>query len=525
MATHSGSAPLLPPPPLAASFPASTARPSSTFTFVGATPEATATLRRVLEENDRAYDVYMGLRFAHNHFSHSVLARYALGGGPALLQRTWEHDRAALVPLDPASQPGRDGGVPASFPDTIDTSNWASQATLGKKPAYARYLSFFHAEVGRLGAQGAIDTYLLAAEANGGEAGPEMLIRLVAGITHPFIHLGLGVEFGERLLVAEALASAAVHVHQNNVGLFPDGWPQAALPQASDGAAPLLGIYAALLSEPRLDPGPFDPDFVFAECMRGAVAGGRAAIIQRLVARWDLSDVDAALDARVEEVAWLATLLAGATSKPGYPTRVDFFLMHALTSSVFLPALLARLGAQARRIVLQSYVLTILQVALARGRPRLYPAESMSWSAAPAPKLPARPATDVIGDPADPGQHNPWLAIVANALVSTDSHVPKSVRALLHYAQAYGSTPRGGVLGAEAIPGGESLDGSLFVRVAGRILDVTGWVAAGEPERNWDRSGLGWDAVWDMPDYKRPESAMTVDKIVPRGQVKNDGKL
>lgn len=94
--------------------------------------------------------------------------------------------------------------------------------------------------------------------------------------------------------------------------------------------------------------------------------------------------------------------------------------MHVLTSSIFLPALLPPLGGHSRRIILQTYVLTILQIALARGRPKLYPGECMSWSATPAPKAAAPPrATDVIGDTASAAERSPWLAIVANSIVAT----------------------------------------------------------------------------------------------------------
>ncbi|TXT04840.1 hypothetical protein VHUM_03923 [Vanrija humicola] len=502
--------PLLPSPALAAAFPSSTARASSLFTFVGATPDATAAVRRVLEENDRAYDIYMRLRFAHNHFPHSALTRYALGAPPALLQATWEADRGPLVPLDPAAEPDRDGkDAVASLPHAITAANWASKTTLGVKPAYALYLTFFHSEVARLGPEGVVAQYLLSPESAGGADGPELLIRLLAGVTHPFIHLGLGLEFGDRVVLAEALACAAVHSHENNVGLFPAGWPHAPLPQSAEPNAPLLALYAALLADPRLDPGPWDPEYNLSAGMRAAVAGERAGVLQRLVARWDLSDVDAALPQLLEEAAWLATLLACGTSKPGYATRIDFFLMHVLTSSLFLAPVLAPLGATARRAVLQSYVLTIFQIALARGRPRLYPAESMSWTAAPAPKAaPAVPAPDAIGGPSSAAEQNPWLAIVANALVAKDSHVPKTIRALLHYSQLYGGTPAGGVPGAGAV-GGHMLDGTLFVRAAGRVMDATGWQAAGERERNWDRSGLGWDAVWDKPGWQPPRGSTT----------------
>lgn len=49
---------LLKPPSWAANFPPSTARPSKLFQFPGITPETTAAVRRVIEENDRGYDMY-----------------------------------------------------------------------------------------------------------------------------------------------------------------------------------------------------------------------------------------------------------------------------------------------------------------------------------------------------------------------------------------------------------------------------------------------------------------------------------
>lgn len=50
--------PLRKPPALAADFPSSTARASSLFTFTGVTNSSTEAVRRVLTENDHAYDMY-----------------------------------------------------------------------------------------------------------------------------------------------------------------------------------------------------------------------------------------------------------------------------------------------------------------------------------------------------------------------------------------------------------------------------------------------------------------------------------
>lgn len=111
-----------------------------------------------------------------------------------------------------------------------------------------------------------------------------------------------------------------------------------------------------------------------------------------MVARWDLSDLsDAGFENRYVELAWFVTLLTGATSRPGYPQRIDFFLvssrhclqsadsqMHALTSSLFLPAFMTVLSAEHRRMLLQTYLLTMFQIMLTRGRPHIFPKEAMS---------------------------------------------------------------------------------------------------------------------------------------------------
>lgn len=49
---------ILKPPTFAAHFPTSTARSSRLFNFTGVTAQSTETVRRVLTENDHAYDIF-----------------------------------------------------------------------------------------------------------------------------------------------------------------------------------------------------------------------------------------------------------------------------------------------------------------------------------------------------------------------------------------------------------------------------------------------------------------------------------
>lgn len=80
--------------------------------------------------------------------------------------------------------------------------SWAPRAHIR---SYSRYLPFFHEEVARLGIKGALEEYIFSRAANVGppDKGPTMTMALVAGIIHPLIHIGNGLEFDDRVLVAE----------------------------------------------------------------------------------------------------------------------------------------------------------------------------------------------------------------------------------------------------------------------------------------------------------------------------------
>jgi len=85
-----------------------------------------------------------------------------------------------------------------------------------------------------------------------------------------------------------------------------------------------------------------------------------------------------------------------------------------------------------------------------------------------------------------------------------DSHVPKAIRSLVHHASLYSSIPSGGIIGAykgdetaqETLLGSGEMDGTIFIRAAGIIMDVMGWCREGQKEGHWDMSALGYDETW-----------------------------
>lgn len=257
---------------------------------------------------------------------------------------------------------------------------------------------------------------------------------------------------------------------------------------------------------------PYDPDALLSTRTRAALADGRAEEIRRISSLWtiDTSLGDAEFDARAEELVWLATLLTAATGKHGRKPRLDFFLMHLLNTSIFVPSLLKVIPTpQSKARLLRVLLSVALLFVTVRGRPRIDPALLMSYSACPRPPtagaLP-EPDTSALGDPRLESDTNPWPAIVASVVHAPDAHTLKAIRILYFAAQHYGTTPPGGAIGAfgddgkETIAGCAVMDGTIFVKAAGAVMDTLGWVSHGQKEGRWDRSALGWDAAWEGED-------------------------
>ncbi|OCF60373.1 hypothetical protein L486_00006 [Kwoniella mangroviensis CBS 10435] len=516
-------------PALSRDYPSSTAEPSKLFRWPGGDWESTKAVREVLEENNRGYDIYESARFAHNHFPHSALTRYTLGAPAQLIRDTWTLDRPHLVSLDPNDKSRKKEEV-KDVPDKIESANWGHERYLGMKGAYARYLTFFHQEIARLGPLETLNKYVFSPSANwerwknvnGEENEPPMMIdRLVGGLFHPFIHVGFGLEFNDRVVLAEGLAETAIHSDELNLPLITPQYaheiihPSHPIP---DHLQPRLGrslleIYSILLHSPDLAPVPYDENSSINDRIKYATEGGKAENVRKLAEDWSLTDEELNDDKdgwkrKFEEVAILVTLLACGTGRKVKELKIDFFLMHTLTSSIFVPTYMPILSIPNRRLLLKAYLLVLLNTAIARGRPAIDPELIMSYDpfpVAPGSKGLVKPQRGaVVGSPDKKDSRNPWMGIVESSLAYPDSHVPKAIRSLVYFAELYGSTRPGCFIGSylsggqthETIPGLAQVDGTVFVRAAGAIMNQMGWTREGQNEGDWEFSPVGYDEVW-----------------------------
>ncbi|KAI5118792.1 hypothetical protein M0805_005020 [Coniferiporia weirii] len=455
----------------------------------GSTHATRALVRSLLRADRDAHHCFYGKVGFHNHLPHHILAAYDLGAPPRVLQDAYDEEAKVQYPIDLVDRATQTVGSPGVV---VTAENWTEH--LGPEKNYAPYLEFFTAEVRARGVQAALEEYIFSPRANGN--GNDMLLRTVGGALHPIIQIGYGVEFNMPSIVASGLAEAAV-TRSVPPALFEDS----AEPPAE--SVSLLEIIRKMYDSDVLKPiMPYQPDALLSTRMKEALTDDRAREIRRLSAQWhvDASLSPAEFEKRTEEALWVATLLLAGTGKRGRAPRLDFFLMHVLTSSLFLGPLVRAIRApEDRARLLRVFVPVVLLIILVRGRPRIDCALVMGYTAVPRP-----PSAQKDDDGA--ALTNPWPAILDDAVRAPDAHTVKVVRTLFYAAQRCGETPPGGAPGAfgaggkETLEGAGELDGTLFVRAAGVVMDTLGWVTHGQKEGKWDRSALGWDAAWEGGD-------------------------
>ena len=164
--------------------------------------------------------------------------------------------------------------------------------------------------------------------------------------------------------------------------------------------------------------------------------------------------------------------------------------MHLVTSSIFLPSIVAYLSPRSAAILLRGYFTIALVWYIGRGRPAI-PIREFYEGTTDKPVQPGEPRiapADTTLTPEDVSP-NPWLPIIQTTLVHPAEHLCKLQRALMHDATLYGARAAGDFAGTE-LEGAERLDGTLFIRAAGLTANVIGWLKEGEKARDWDRSGF-----------------------------------
>ncbi|KAI0085240.1 hypothetical protein BDY19DRAFT_896974 [Irpex rosettiformis] len=486
----------------------------------GWTDESTQQARELLKDNHRRWHIFFNDKHFHNHASHHLLAIYAMGADSELLKAAYE---THVVYQKPAFPPPEDKKI-----DTIiDDSNWKDH--LGDERYYQAYLAFWTAKLvdKSISITSVLEKYVFSKDANvvpgKTKDAPMMLSRFLGGFLHPLIHCGYGVEFSLPGLIAEGIAQATGQ-RVEAAAAFPETLFEASkltglgshLANLVISAKPAgsrldaLTILARVSHDPAFAadkiglPAPDDAD----ENSIGRVIRVAGKRLLTYAEEWtSILTGDHVttefLSGKYEEVVWMNTVIYATGGWAGRNQgedknkafNADFFLMHLVTSAVFLPSFLNTLSPHSASVLLKTYFTISLVLYVARGRPAL-PISSFyaNTSANPTPPTSSSaslPAKDTLTP--HRAAPNPWLPIIQTTLVHPNEHLCKLQRALWHFADVYGGSPKGRFVdateGGGAIGLGE-LDGTLFVRAAGLTADRMRWMKEGQEQGDWDRGGF-----------------------------------
>ncbi|KAF9005072.1 hypothetical protein BDQ17DRAFT_1353733 [Cyathus striatus] len=440
-------------------------------TWENSNATATAALQRILNHNHGRWHVYINDKRFHSHTAHNVLTLWALGGNETELEASYKesskYHKPAIVP-----------------PGKISRKNWKEY--LGDASYYQAYLDFFRDEVKENGIKLSLEEYIFSKNANVAcrtVKSPDMLSRMLDQLMHPLIHLGFACEFGQPGLIAEGLAYVAVHKDSSRAVItIEEGEP------ASDCASSQTDTFTVLkrvIEDPDLGLAKFEGYLETAKKL--------GEKIKAYATQWSL---EGSIDARIEELAWITTMMygIGGWEGPDKKLNADFFHFHLLTSSMSLSSLATYLNPASQRLLLRNYFNSFLVWYVARGRAtinieRFYMDDAGSSLAKVSESsiLLSENGTDVTVESI--ADSKSWSTLRYEAIHHPDEHFSSLQRPLLHYSKMYGETPKG-TFANSILDGAEELDGSLFLRVARLTSERTTWRGDGQLDPQWDYRGF-----------------------------------
>ncbi|KIK95047.1 hypothetical protein PAXRUDRAFT_25666 [Paxillus rubicundulus Ve08.2h10] len=445
--------------------------------FPGASLDSLAALQRVLKDNHQRYHIFC----LNSHITHRALAIYALGGSASLIKGYYEQDAKNQRPAFGSLEP-------------ITEENFVEH--LGDENFYQSYVTFFSKQIDEKGAAGTLEEFVFSEEynfQNGRDetSQPEMLFRFVDGLLHPMIHAGLALgavhDVCERGFYPPSffVPSATVEVNEttNLSSLALNAKPSA--PAVTEArAVHAFDTVARILKDDQLKPK--GTRTLVNQVTDTLTEYGTE--IRRHADQWTVDlGRPGEIERKMEELVWVSSILYGVggfNEEKGL--RSDFFLMHMVTSSLFLPSLIAYLSPRSQVSLLRSYFTTVLTFWIARGRPAL----NLKAFMAATPLEPTVPNTLAPKTPTPIGAiPNPFLPIIQSALAHPNDHFVKIQRTFAHFNTMYGLRPAGYFKDTE-LEGAELLDGSLFVRAAVLTANYMGWVREGQEAKMWDFEGF-----------------------------------
>jgi len=283
-------------------------------------------VRLLLTKNHEKFHMYFRDVAGHNHIPHAVLSTLAMGGTPKHLRRAYDDGTAIQRAMPPTADPS----VIAKLSDPVEFS-----ARMQILDEYPNFLAFFKSEIARHGGDwtAVVNEHVFCSAKKYEKT--TMLAQMFEGLYHPLIHFGFGVEFALPGLVAEGLAQAASHDP-----MYIDEFFHRAEQRAAKGdlpRKPLVELYRMVREDETIRGAARLPDGPWK--VRDGVLGRAMEEIVNVAAQFRVDATQEAVDRATAEMINCAAWTCGGVHKQGKARKIDFFLMHNVTSSLFLTVL------------------------------------------------------------------------------------------------------------------------------------------------------------------------------------------
>ncbi|KAK5807054.1 hypothetical protein VI817_001312 [Penicillium citrinum] len=415
----------------------------------------------LLDINHEKYHIFFQDPAFHNHMAHSLLTNLSLGATPQEIEDRFND----LVPIqreipDIDQVLLKDLGNPESFYNAI-----------GQIHQYHTFLEFFKGEILVKGWKEVLQTFLFART----KLANRMLAQLLEGVYHPLIHLGFGVEFEQPAIIAEALAQAASHDRMNIEDLFFEAENLASKTKAQQiqKPKPLIELLSEVRASETIRNGPRWSDL--GGKMKNGVIGRAGDALAKIASQFAIRDDDHEdLERRTAEMISVCAYLVGSVLRKDRKRKLDFFVMHAVNSSIFCTVLIR-----------QDWIKLEDKIRLIEWKGRL----DLAWYAAEGcPSLDDVAISNYTGS-----SEMDWQDLYSAARNECDDgHVSKFVRALKH-----------GENETEPYEDGEwgtyfPMKGDMWLKLARICLDTT----KGLP---WEVKWVwfaGFNEAWQRPDLQ-----------------------
>ncbi|KAA8905853.1 hypothetical protein FN846DRAFT_731264 [Sphaerosporella brunnea] len=361
----------------------------------GITPASANAVSERLSENHRTHHIFFDQRGRHNHLVHNLLAIYDLGAPASVINDSYRRESSYQRDLSAVAPPSSPSKV-----DLSDPAQWKEY--LGNPAAYGIFLEYFTKEIEKYGYETVVNKTLF----DRSEKADDMLVRLFSGLTHPFIHVGYGLEFRQPAIVAEGLSMAAAQ----------EAWFREFLisaekkSQADQGDTTLVGLINEIQGNEKLR--------LAAQWEEGnKIKKMLQRALEEMLSYASRYKVPAEeLQEKMAESINAVALFTAAAQREDKEIKIDFFYMHSHNSSLFLPVYLK-----------QDWISEANKVRLLEWKTRINLA---FYASQRAPELRIDEIRNYV--PKEKPETNPWLNIIDRALkVKDDGHTAKFVRACI----------------------------------------------------------------------------------------------